>query len=77
MLVVHSGNKAFVCIAGAGGGGHAISALASTPGASALFLGGVVVAYDRNLMHVFADTKRFLKIKSSYRTNQQPLTVPC
>jgi Competence-damaged protein/Cytidylyltransferase-like len=50
--LVHTGNKAFVCIAVAGGGGHAISALASTPGASALFLEGTI-AYDRKSLHAY------------------------
>lgn len=50
--LVHTGNKAFVCIAVAGGGGHAISTLASTPGASALFLEGTI-AYDRNSLHAY------------------------
>jgi hypothetical protein len=49
--LVHSSQqtqqKQFVCIAVAGGGSHAISTLASTPGASSLFLEGTVV-YDRN-----------------------------
>jgi Competence-damaged protein/Cytidylyltransferase-like len=44
--LVHSNVKTYVCIAVAGGGGHAISTLASTPGASALFLEGTVT-YDR------------------------------
>jgi len=40
-------NPNHVCIAVAGGGGHAIATLAATPGASSLFLEGTV-AYDRN-----------------------------
>jgi hypothetical protein len=44
--LIHSENKPYACIAVAGGGGHAISTLASTPGASSLFLEGTIT-YDR------------------------------
>jgi nicotinamide mononucleotide (NMN) deamidase PncC len=47
-----SAGKSFVCIAVAGGGGHAISTLAATPGASSLFLEGTV-AYDRNSLQAY------------------------
>ena len=42
-----STEPSYVCIAVAGGGGHAIATLAATPGASSLFLEGTI-AYDRN-----------------------------
>lgn len=45
-------NKALVCIAVAGGGSHAISALASTPGASSMLLEGTVT-YDRRSFHKY------------------------
>jgi nicotinamide mononucleotide (NMN) deamidase PncC len=45
-------SKTFVCIAVAGGGSHAISTLASTPGASALFLEGTVT-YDRKSLQAY------------------------
>jgi hypothetical protein len=51
-----------VCIAIAGGGGHAISALSSTPGASSLLMEGIVT-YDRKSYCSFtglpANTKGF------------------
>lgn len=50
--LVHTEHKSFVCIAVAGGGGHAISTLASTPGASALFLEGTIT-YDRNSLQAY------------------------
>jgi nicotinamide mononucleotide (NMN) deamidase PncC len=50
--LVHTSEKSFVCIAVAGGGGHAISTLASTPGASSLFLEGTI-AYDRNSLQAY------------------------
>lgn len=42
----HESNRASICIAIAGGGGHALSTLAATPGASSILLEGVVT-YDR------------------------------
>lgn len=50
--LVHNDCKSYVCIAVAGGGGHAISTLASTPGASSLFLEGTVT-YDRNSLQAY------------------------
>lgn len=50
--LVHNDSKSYVCIAVAGGGGHAISTLASTPGASSLFLEGTVT-YDRNSLQAY------------------------
>ena len=46
--------KTSVCLAIAGGGGHAISTLSSTPGASALLLEGTV-AYDRKSYCTYCD----------------------
>lgn len=52
----------YLCLAIAGGGGHAISALASTPGASALLLEGTVT-YDRKSMETYVGGKELSKHK--------------
>jgi len=53
---------AYLCLAIAGGGGHAISALASTPGASAILLEGTV-AYDRRSMQTYVGGQELSKHK--------------
>jgi nicotinic acid mononucleotide adenylyltransferase len=45
----------YVCVAVAGGGGSAISTLASTPGASSLFLEGTIT-YDRKSFQAYVGT---------------------
>jgi len=52
----------YLCMAIAGGGGHAISALASTPGASDLLLEGTV-AYDRRSLQTYVDRKELMNYK--------------
>lgn len=52
----------YLCMAIAGGGGHAISALASTPGASALLLEGTVT-YDRRSLQTYVDRKELMNHK--------------
>jgi nicotinamide mononucleotide (NMN) deamidase PncC len=47
-----STSRTSVCIAVAGGGGHAISTLAATPGASSIFLEGSVT-YNRKSFHAY------------------------
>jgi len=52
----------YLCLAIAGGGGHAISVLASTPGASALLLEGTVT-YDRQSMQTYVGGTELSKHK--------------
>jgi len=63
-LVNSQDTNALVCIAVAGGGGNAISALASTPGASSMLLEGTV-AYDRRSFHNYVVPPKDFKYVSS------------
>jgi len=64
-LIDHHDSIGKLCVAVAGGGGHAVSTLAATPGASQLLLEGTIL-YDRASFQTYVQKRLPLERKSGF-----------